>query len=72
MRAPTLHQVIPALETLASRWEAKAVNPAYELFHGALKKGLEKLNKCYQKLDNATRLRHMSSPIVSQLMSDAL
>ncbi|RDX47041.1 hypothetical protein OH76DRAFT_1355096, partial [Lentinus brumalis] len=53
-RAPTLHQVIPALETLASRWEAKAANPTYVLFHGALKKGLDKLNKYYEKLDDAT------------------
>ncbi len=52
-RVPTLHQVIPALETLASRWEAKAADPTYALFHDALNAGLEKINKYYQKLDDA-------------------
>ncbi|RDX49213.1 hypothetical protein OH76DRAFT_1303074, partial [Lentinus brumalis] len=52
-RVSTLHQVIPALETLASRWEAKAADPTYVLFHDALKAGLEKINKYYEKLDDA-------------------
>ncbi|KAI0713358.1 hypothetical protein C8Q76DRAFT_581011, partial [Earliella scabrosa] len=51
--APTLHQVIPALETLQSRWEAKRADPKYEWFHPALDKGLEKLTKYYKRLDNA-------------------
>ncbi len=50
--APTLHQVIPALETLISRWEAKLKNPKYAIFHDALRRGLEKLRKYYKRLDN--------------------
>ncbi|RDX49552.1 hypothetical protein OH76DRAFT_1350567, partial [Lentinus brumalis] len=63
-RVPTLHQVIPALETLASRWEAKAANPDYALFHVALNKGLEKINKYYEKLDDARSyvLSHFTDP----------
>lgn len=44
--------MIPALETLASRWEAKLQDPKYEAFHVALDKGLAKINKYYEKLDN--------------------
>ncbi|KAI1796502.1 hypothetical protein LXA43DRAFT_879770, partial [Ganoderma leucocontextum] len=51
-RAPTLHQVIPVLETLASCWEAKAQDAKYAAFHAALEKGLAKINKYYKKLDN--------------------
>lgn len=52
-RTPTMWQVIPALEALSSRWEKKAEDPKYELFHDALRKGLEKLNKYYKLLDEA-------------------
>ena len=52
-RAPTLHRVIPVLETLASRWEAKMQDPKYAPFHNALEKGLAKLVKYYKRLDNA-------------------
>ncbi|KAI1781763.1 hypothetical protein LXA43DRAFT_907803, partial [Ganoderma leucocontextum] len=51
-RSPTLHQVIPVLETLASRWEAKSQDVKYSVFHPALEKGLAKINKYYKKLDN--------------------
>nr|VWO99121.1 Swi1p [Ganoderma boninense] len=51
-QSPTLHQVIPVLESLATCWEAKAKNPKFEVFHDALKKGLAKINKYYKKLDN--------------------
>ncbi|KAI1789150.1 hypothetical protein LXA43DRAFT_845779, partial [Ganoderma leucocontextum] len=50
---PTLHQVIPALEHLVSKWEKKAKDPTYALFHDALKAGITKLNKYYKKLDNS-------------------
>nr|VWP01648.1 Uncharacterized protein [Ganoderma boninense] len=51
-RSPTLHQVIPVLENLATRWEVKAKNTKFEPFHDALEKGLAKINKYYKKLDN--------------------
>ncbi|KAI0716947.1 hypothetical protein C8Q76DRAFT_567735, partial [Earliella scabrosa] len=51
--APTLHQVIPALETLASRWEAKMEDERYAIYHDALAKGHAKLVKYYKQLDNA-------------------
>ncbi|KAM5530832.1 hypothetical protein V8D89_015500 [Ganoderma adspersum] len=51
-RSPTLHQVIPVLESLAMCWEAKARDPKYQVFHEALEKGLTKINKYYRKLDN--------------------
>ncbi|KAI1793595.1 hypothetical protein LXA43DRAFT_885568 [Ganoderma leucocontextum] len=52
-RVPTLHQVIPTIESLASRWEAKLNNPKYAIFHDALRAGLAKLTKYYKKLDNS-------------------
>ena len=52
-RSPTLHQVIPALERLVTKWEKKAQDPKYSLFHDALKAGINKLNKYYKKLDNS-------------------
>ncbi|RDX45975.1 hypothetical protein OH76DRAFT_1356891 [Lentinus brumalis] len=52
-RSPTLHVVIPALETLSSRWEAKEKKPKYAIYRDALKKALEKLLKYYTKLDDA-------------------
>ncbi|KAI0746445.1 hypothetical protein C8Q80DRAFT_1105031, partial [Daedaleopsis nitida] len=51
-RTPTLHQVIPIIETLASPWEDKAKDPVFAIFHNALTYGLEKLNKYYKCLDN--------------------
>ncbi|KAI0743012.1 hypothetical protein C8Q80DRAFT_1108172, partial [Daedaleopsis nitida] len=51
-RTLTLHQVIPIIETLASRWEDKAKDPVFTIFHDALTYGLEKLNKYYKRLDN--------------------
>ena len=51
-RAPTLHQVFPLLETITSRWEAKAKDPTYAIFHDALKAGIGKLTKYYLQLDN--------------------
>ena len=53
MRSPTLHQVIPALERLVNKWEKKAQDPKYALFHDALKTGINKLNKYYKKLDKS-------------------
>ncbi|KAI1789377.1 hypothetical protein LXA43DRAFT_872172, partial [Ganoderma leucocontextum] len=50
---PTLHQVIPALERLVTKWEKKVQDRKYALFHNALKAGIAKLNKYYKKLDNS-------------------
>ncbi|TFK88464.1 hypothetical protein K466DRAFT_454038, partial [Polyporus arcularius HHB13444] len=52
-RAPTLHVVIPALETLSSRWEAKEKKTKYAIYRDALKAALKKLLKYYTKLDDA-------------------
>ncbi len=52
-RTPTLWLVIPAMESLSSRWEKKAEDPKYELFHDALRKGLDRLLKYYLRLDDA-------------------
>ncbi|KAI0691879.1 hypothetical protein C8T65DRAFT_537582, partial [Cerioporus squamosus] len=52
-RMPTLWQVIPAMKALSSRWEAKADDLKYALFHDALRKGLKKLLKYYKLLDDA-------------------
>ncbi|KAI0731269.1 hypothetical protein C8Q76DRAFT_599836, partial [Earliella scabrosa] len=51
-RLPILHQVIPTLESLSSRWEHKLDDPMYAPFHDALKAALSKLNKYYLKLDD--------------------
>ena len=50
---PTLHRVIPALESLCTKWEKKLKDPKYSVFHPALQAGLDKLNKYYAKLDNS-------------------
>ncbi|EJF60759.1 hypothetical protein DICSQDRAFT_170902 [Dichomitus squalens LYAD-421 SS1] len=52
-RSPTLHQVIPTIERLVSKWEKKSQDPDYGLFHDALKAGLSKLDKYYKRLNNA-------------------
>ncbi|KAL1947386.1 hypothetical protein VTO73DRAFT_14347 [Trametes versicolor] len=51
-RLPTLHQVIPTIESISSRWEKKSEDDTYGLFHSALQRGLEKLTKYYKKFDN--------------------
>lgn len=51
-RSPTLHQVIPVLETLCSKWERRLEDPEFEIFYDAIRLGLEKLNKYYKRLDN--------------------
>ncbi|RPD52736.1 hypothetical protein L227DRAFT_514341, partial [Lentinus tigrinus ALCF2SS1-6] len=50
---PTLHRVIPALETISSRWEAKEKNSKFQVFRNALRAALEKLLKYYKHLDDA-------------------
>ncbi|RPD78605.1 hypothetical protein L226DRAFT_457374 [Lentinus tigrinus ALCF2SS1-7] len=52
-RMPTLWLVIPAMEALSSRWEKKAADVKYALFHNVLRAGLEKLLKYYKLLDRA-------------------
>ena len=48
----TLHRVIPALESFFTRWEKKSKDKNFEIFHAALKAGLEKLDKYYLEIDN--------------------
>ncbi|OJT02272.1 Zinc finger BED domain-containing protein RICESLEEPER 2 [Trametes pubescens] len=50
---PTIHRVIPALESLCTRWERKLDNVKYAIFHPAIRRGLDKLGKYYNKLDNS-------------------
>ncbi|RPD68498.1 hypothetical protein L226DRAFT_437042, partial [Lentinus tigrinus ALCF2SS1-7] len=57
-RMPTLWQVIPAMEALSSRWEKKAEDPKYALFHDAIRAALEKLLKYYKQLDKADAYIH--------------
>ncbi|KAI0669467.1 hypothetical protein C8Q78DRAFT_933185, partial [Trametes maxima] len=47
----TIHRVIPALETLCTRWEKKLKKDKYQIFHDALQRGVEKLSKYYMRLD---------------------
>ena len=49
---PTLHQVIPVMESLTSRWEKKSTKPEYAMFHDALNAGISKLTKYYNNLNN--------------------
>ncbi|PIL25949.1 hypothetical protein GSI_11703 [Ganoderma sinense ZZ0214-1] len=44
--------VIPVLETLCSKWEKRLEDPDFEIFHDAIRLGLEKLNKYYKRLNN--------------------
>jgi hypothetical protein len=48
---PTLYHALPALEDLQSAWEVKLEDPQFELSHDAIKDGLAKLMKYYQKFD---------------------
>ncbi|KAG1840394.1 hypothetical protein C8R48DRAFT_620914 [Suillus tomentosus] len=47
---PTLWHAIPASEELKMAWERKRDMPKYELYQVALQKGLDKVNKYYQKM----------------------
>ena len=51
-KSPMLRCVIPALESLCTKWEKKLVDPKYSVFHPALQAGLDKLDKYYVKLNN--------------------
>ncbi|KAG2359517.1 hypothetical protein BDR07DRAFT_1180583, partial [Suillus spraguei] len=48
---PTLWHAIPAFEELKMVWERKHSMPKYELYQVAVQKGLDKVNKYYQKMD---------------------
>ncbi|KAG2131105.1 hypothetical protein BD769DRAFT_1355427 [Suillus cothurnatus] len=48
---PTLWHAIPAFKELKMVWEWKHNMPKYELYQVALQKGLERVNKYYQKMD---------------------
>lgn len=52
-KVPTIHRVIPALESLCTKWENKLDDAKYALFHSAIRRGLDKLGKYYTKLDNS-------------------
>ena len=49
---PTLWHVIPALEELQTTWEEKKEDPQYELYHPAIERGLAKIRKYYNRLDD--------------------
>lgn len=49
---PTLWHVVPALEELQTSWEAKQTDPKYHLYHSAIDRGLAKIGKYYNKLDD--------------------
>lgn len=44
-KVPTLWQVIPKVEDLMEKWEAKRDNPAYASLSTAISAGLDKLQK---------------------------
>jgi hypothetical protein len=48
---PTLWRTIPAFEELKMAWEWKHSMPKYELYKVAVQKGLDKVNKYYEKMD---------------------
>lgn len=41
------------MEALCTKWEKKLEDPLYSIFHPALRRGIKKLNKYYEKLDNS-------------------
>ncbi|KAG2061968.1 hypothetical protein BDR06DRAFT_1015995 [Suillus hirtellus] len=55
---PTLWHAIPAFKELKMAWEWKCDMPKYELYQLALQKGLEKVNKYYQKMDEKCSFKH--------------
>lgn len=52
-KAPTLYRAISAMEALCTRWEKKSEDPQYAIYHDAINAGLNKLQKYYEKIDNA-------------------
>lgn len=50
---PTLHRVIPAIESLCVKWEKKLADNRYTIFHAALEEGLAKINKYYERMNNS-------------------
>jgi hypothetical protein len=48
---PTLYCALPALKYLQSAWEVKLKDLQFKLYHDAIKDGLAKLMKYYQKFD---------------------
>jgi hypothetical protein len=53
-KSPTLYRAIPALESLCSKWELKAKDSRYKIYHSALASGISKLAKYYAKLSDST------------------
>ena len=49
---PTLWRVVPVLEELQTSWEAKQTDPKYQLYRSAIDRGLAKIGKYYNKLDD--------------------
>jgi hypothetical protein len=46
---PTLHNALPALEKLHAAWEKASLKARYAPFVPALKAGMDKLNRYYQR-----------------------
>ncbi|KAG0692014.1 hypothetical protein DFH29DRAFT_789975, partial [Suillus ampliporus] len=51
-KQPTLWCAIPAIEELQTTWGMKHDLPKYEMYKGAIQKGLNKLGKYYKKFDD--------------------
>ncbi|KAG1739814.1 uncharacterized protein EDB91DRAFT_1037218, partial [Suillus paluster] len=51
-KQPTLWHAIPAIKELQTAWGVKHDLPKYEMYKGAIQKGLDKLGKYYKKFDN--------------------
>ena len=49
---PTLWRVVPVLEELQTSWEGKRADPRYEPYHLAIDRGLAKIGKYYNRLDD--------------------
>lgn len=48
----TLWQAIPALEELQTAWETKQENPKFGQYRNAIRDGLDKIKKYYNRLDD--------------------
>jgi hypothetical protein len=46
---PSLHNALPAIETMYSAWQSASTKPRYTPFVPALEAGMEKLNEYYKR-----------------------
>ncbi|KAG2347026.1 hypothetical protein BDR05DRAFT_839376, partial [Suillus weaverae] len=51
-KQPTLWRAIPTIEELQTAWGVKYDLPKYNMYQGAIQKGLDKLGKYYKKFDD--------------------